>query len=145
VLLRDFRANRNHVAIVVDEYGGVAGLVTIEDVLEQIVGDIEDEYDFDEDDDNIVAIEAGPIGPRWRVRALTEIEQFNAYFETAFTNDQAETIGGVVTEHLGRVPRRGEEAIIANIRFTVLRADARRVDVLRVEKLPVDERNDDAG
>lgn len=145
VLLRDFRANRNHVAIVVDEYGGVAGLVTIEDVLEQIVGDIEDEFDFDEDDDNIVPIEAGPIGPRWRVRALTEVEQFNEYFDTVFNTDQAETIGGIMTEHLGRVPRRGEEAIIANIRFTVLRADARRVDVLRVEKLRVDERNDDAG
>ncbi len=145
VLLRDFRANRNHVAIVVDEYGGVAGLVTIEDVLEQIVGDIEDEFDFDEADDNIVPIEAGPIGPRWRVRALTEVEQFDEYFETSFANEQADTIGGVVTEHLGRVPRRGEEAIIDNIRFTVLRADARRLDVLRVEKLPVDERNDDAG
>ena len=145
VLLRDFRANRNHVAVVVDEYGGVAGLITIEDVLEQIVGDIEDEYDFEEHDDNIVVIEPGPAGPRWRVRALTEIEQFNEYFETTFTNDQAETIGGVVTEHLGRVPRRGEEAIVGNVRFTVLRADARRVDVLRVEKLPVDEVNDDAG
>ena len=145
VLLRDFRANRNHVAIVVDEYGGVAGLITIEDVLEQIVGDIEDEYDFEEDDDNIVVIEPGPVGPRWRVRALTEIAQFNEYFETAFTNDQAETIGGVVTEHLGRVPRRGEEAIIGNVRFTVLRADARRLDVLRVEKLPTEEANDEAG
>jgi magnesium and cobalt transporter len=145
VLLRDFRANRNHVAIVVDEYGGVAGLVTIEDVLEQIVGDIEDEYDFEEHDDNIVPIEPGPHGPRWRVRALTEIEQFNEAFDTAFTNDQAETIGGVVTEHLGRVPRRGEEAIVDGIRFTVLRADARRVDVLRVEKLASDERNDEAG
>ncbi len=145
VLLRDFRANRNHVAIVVDEYGGVAGLVTIEDVLEQIVGDIEDEYDFDETDDNIVPIEPGPTGPRWRVRALTEVEQFDEYFETALANEQADTIGGVVTEHLGRVPRRGEEAIIDNIRFTVLRADARRLHALRVEKLPVDERNDDAG
>ena len=145
VLLRDFRANRNHVAIVVDEYGGVAGLITIEDVLEQIVGDIEDEYDFEEDDDNIVVIEPGPTGPRWRVRALTEIEQFNDYFETSFTHAQADTIGGVVIEHLGRVPRRGEEAIIGNARFTVLRADARRVDVLRVEKLPADEANDDAG
>ncbi len=79
------------------------------------------------------------------MRALTEIEQFDEYFETSFANEQADTIGGVVTEHLGRVPRRGEEAIIDNIRFTVLRADARRLDVLRVEKLPVDERNDDAG
>lgn len=145
VLLRDFRANRNHVAVVVDEYGGVAGLITIEDVLEQIVGDIEDEYDFEEDDDNIVAIEPGPAGPRWRVRALTGIEQFNEQFDTAFTNDQADTIGGVVTEHLGRVPRRGEEAIIDGVRFAVLRADARRVDVLRVELLAVEEANDEAG
>ncbi len=145
VLLRDFRANRNHVALVVDEYGGVAGLVTIEDVLEQIVGDIEDEHDFDEDDDNIVVMEPGPAGPRWRVRALTEIDQFNDYFETDFTHDQAETVGGLVTDHLGRVPRRGEEAIIGNIRFLVLRADARRIDALRVEKLPVDERHDEAG
>ena len=145
VLLRDFRANRNHVAVVVDEYGGVAGLVTIEDVLEQIVGDIEDEFDFDEDDDNIVPIEAGPIGPRWRVRALTEIEQFNEYFDTALAPDGSDTIGGLVTHELGRVPRRGDEAIVGNIRFTVLRADARRIDVLRAEKLPVDEQHDEAG
>jgi len=145
VLLRDFRANRNHVAIVVDEYGGVAGLVTIEDVLEQIVGDIEDEHDFDEDDDNIVVIDPGPLGPRWRVRALTDIDQFNEYFGTAFEHDIAETIGGLVTDHLGRVPRRGEEAIIGNIRFTVLRADARRLDVLRVEKLTTEEEHDEAG
>ena len=145
VLLRDFRANRNHVAIVVDEYGGVAGLVTIEDVLEQIVGDIEDEYDFEEDDDNIVMAEAGPLGPRWRVRALTEIDQFNTFFDTDFTHDQADTIGGFVADHLGRLPRRGEETIVGNVRFTVLRADARRVDVLRVEKLATDEQHDASG
>src|SRR6476620_10322020 len=77
VLLRDFRANRNHMAVVVDEYGGVAGLITIEDVLEQIVGDIDDEYDVDEDEDNVLSIKEGQLGPRWRVKALTEIEQFN--------------------------------------------------------------------
>jgi Mg2+/Co2+ transporter CorC len=77
VLLRDFRANHNHMAIVVDEYSGVAGLITIEDVLEQIVGDIEDEYDFDEEEDNILSIKEGQLGPRWRVKALTEIDQFN--------------------------------------------------------------------
>ena len=129
----------------VDEYGGVAGLVTIEDVLEQIVGDIEDEYDFEEDDDNILPAEAGPHGPRWRVRALTEIDQFNEFFDTEFRHDQAETIGGFVSDHLGHLPRRGEEAIIGNVRFTVLRADARRVDVLRVEKLVVDEQHDESG
>ena len=145
VLLRDFRSKRNHVAVVVDEYGGVAGLVTIEDVLEQIVGDIEDEYDFEEADDNIMSAEPGPIGPRWRVRALTDLDQFNDYFDTAFAHDRAETIGGLVTDEMGRVPRRGEEAIVGNIRFTVLRADARRVDVLRVEKLPVEETHDEAG
>ena len=144
VLLRDFRANRNHVAIVVDEYGGVAGLVTIEDVLEQIVGDIEDEHDFDDADDNIVDATPGADGPRWRVRALTEIEQFNEYFQTVFPDDDADTIGGLVTDHLGRVPRRAEETVMDGLRFSVLRADARRVHVLMVEKLPVEE-NYDAG
>ncbi|MFM7632550.1 MAG: HlyC/CorC family transporter, partial [Betaproteobacteria bacterium] len=86
VLLRDFRANRNHMAIVVDEYGGVAGLITIEDVLEQIVGDIEDEYDFDEEEDNILSVNDGDFGPRWRVKALTEVEQFNEQLETQLPN-----------------------------------------------------------
>ena len=145
VLLRDFRANRNHVAIVVDEYGGVAGLVTIEDVLEQIVGDIEDEHDFDDEDDNIVESTAGPNGARWRVRALTEIEQFNERFGTTFPDDEADTIGGLVTDHLRHVPRRGEETVIGKLRFSVLRADARCVHVLMVEKLPVEEFDVDAG
>ncbi|HEX8884789.1 MAG TPA: CBS domain-containing protein, partial [Noviherbaspirillum sp.] len=105
VLLRDFRANRNHMAVVVDEYGGVAGLITIEDVLEQIVGDIEDEYDFDEEEDNILALKDGPLGPRWRVKALTEIEQFNDGIGTHFNDDGVDTIGGLVAGHLGRMPR----------------------------------------
>ncbi|MEA3119262.1 MAG: hemolysin (HlyC) family protein, partial [Paraburkholderia sp.] len=108
VLLHDFRVNRNHIAIVVDEYGGVAGLITIEDVLEQIVGDIEDEYDFDEADDNIVSIEAGPIGPRWRVKALTEIDQFNEEIGVDLPEDDVDTIGGLVASHLGRMPHKGE-------------------------------------
>lgn len=136
VLLRDFRANRNHMAIVVDEYGGVAGLITIEDVLEQIVGDIEDEYDFDEEEDNVLALDQGEHGPRWRVKALTEIEQFNEELKTALADDDVDTIGGLVTNHLGRVPRKGDSFDIDNLRFEVLRADARQVHVLTVEKLP---------
>jgi magnesium and cobalt transporter len=136
VLLRDFRANRNHMAIVVDEYGGVAGLITIEEVLEQIVGDIEDEYDFDEEEDNILPIKAGVHGARWRVKALTEITQFNDTIGTGFSNEDVDTIGGLVANHLGRVPRKGDVFDIENVRFEVLRADARQVNVLLVEKLP---------
>ena len=136
VLLRDFRANRNHMAVVVDEYGGVAGLITIEDVLEQIVGDIEDEYDFDEEEDNILALKDGALGPRWRVKALTEIEQFNDGIGTHFNDDGVDTIGGLVAGHLGRMPRKGETFDLAGLRFEVLRADARQVHVLLVEKLP---------
>ena len=104
VLLRDFRANRNHIAIVVDEYGGVAGLITIEDVLEQIVGDIEDEYDFDESDDAIIAEDDG----KYRVKALTAIGQFNDNFGTRYPDEDFDTIGGLVTDHFGRVPKRGD-------------------------------------
>ncbi len=136
VLLRDFRANRNHMAIVVDEYGGVAGLITIEDVLEQIVGDIEDEYDFDEEEDNILAVDSGMYGPRWRIKALTEIEQFNEALKTEFSDEDVDTIGGLVANHLGRVPRKGDTIEIEGLRFEVLRADARQVHVLLVEKLP---------
>jgi len=135
VLLRDFRANRNHIAIVVDEYGGVAGLITIEDVLEQIVGDIEDEYDFDEEEDNILAIKEGESGPRWRIKALTEITQFNEALGTHLSNDDVDTIGGLVANHLGRMPRKGELFELDNLRFEVLRADARQVHALLVEKL----------
>jgi magnesium and cobalt transporter len=135
VLLRDFRANRNHMAIVVDEYGGVAGLITIEDVLEQIVGDIEDEYDFDEAEDNILPVrEARKM--RWRVKALTEIGQFNEALGTSYSDEDVDTIGGLVANHLGRVPRKGDVFDIDSMRFDVLRADARQVHVLLVEKLP---------
>ncbi|WP_151636795.1 HlyC/CorC family transporter [Noviherbaspirillum aerium] len=136
VLLRDFRANRNHMAIVVDEYGGVAGLITIEDVLEQIVGDIEDEYDIDEEEDNIIPVSNGSLGLRWRVKALTEIEQFNESMGVNFSNEDVDTIGGLVANHLGRVPRKADIFDIDNLRFEVLRADARQVHVLLVEKLP---------
>ena len=104
VLLREFRASRNHMAIVVDEYGGVAGLVTIEDVLEQIVGEIEDEYDFDEASDNILPEPGG----RYRVKALTQIADFNAAFGTAFATKPPTPVGGLVIAHLGRLPKRGE-------------------------------------
>jgi magnesium and cobalt transporter len=135
VLLRDFRANRNHMAIVVDEYGGVAGLITIEDVLEQIVGDIEDEYDYDEEEDNILPVRDGRR-PRWRVKALTEVEQFNETLGTSFSDEDVDTVGGLVAKHLGRVPRKGDVFDMGNMRFEVLRADARQVHVLLVEKLP---------
>ncbi len=137
VLLRDFRANRNHIAIVVDEYGGVAGLITIEDVLEQIVGDIEDEYDFDEEEDNVLAVKDGDQGPRWRVKALTELAQFNDEIGTELVSEDVDTIGGLVANHLGRMPRKGEKFDMAGLRFEVLRADARQVHVLLVERLPL--------
>jgi magnesium and cobalt transporter len=137
VLLRDFRANHNHMAIVVDEYSGVAGLITIEDVLEQIVGDIEDEYDFDEEEDNILSIKEGQQGPRWRVKALTEIAQFNEELGADLPDDDVDTIGGLVANHLGRMAHKGDELDIGNLRFEVLRADARQIHVLLVEKLPL--------
>ena len=136
VLLSDFRAKRNHMAIVVDEYGGVAGLITIEDVLEQIVGDIEDEYDFDEEEDNILAIKAGEHGPRWRIKALTEIEQVNEALGTELSSQDVDTIGGFITNHLARMPHKGEIVEIGNLRFEILRADARQIHVLLLEKLP---------
>ncbi len=132
VLLREFRISRNHMALVVDEYGGVCGLVTIEDVLEQIVGDIEDEYDFDEAEDNIRLDQMG----RYRVKATTEIEDFNAAFGTAYPDDDVDTVGGLVIKHLGRLPKRGELVAIDDLRIQVLRADSRRVYTLLIEKLP---------
>ena len=136
VLLRDFRNNRNHIAIIVDEYGGMAGLITIEDVLEQIVGDIEDEYDYDEEDDNILSIKPGNFGPRWRVRALTELEQFNETLDVHLEDEGVDTIGGLVANHLGRMPHKGEKFDLSRLRFEVLRTDARQIHVLLVEKLP---------
>jgi hemolysin (HlyC) family protein len=130
VLLKEFRANRNHIAIVVDEYGGVAGLVTIEDVIEQIVGDIEDEYDFDETEDNILLDRGG----RFRVKAVTEITDFNNYFNTRFSDTEFDTVGGMVVSRFGRLPKRGETTTIDGFNFQVLRADSRKVHSLLVEK-----------
>lgn len=143
VLLRDFRANRNHIAMVVDEYGGVDGLITIEDVLEQIVGDIEDEYDFDEAEDNILSVGTGKNGERWRVKGLTEISQFNEVIGSRFSDDDVDTIGGLVANHLGRVPHKGDKFVVGNTGFEVLRGDPRQVDVLLVERLPDTAPDDD--
>ena len=130
VLLKEFRANRNHIAIVVDEYGGVSGLVTIEDVIEQIVGDIEDEYDFDETEDNILIDRSG----RYRVKGLTEIGDFNTFFGSTFSDEDYDTVGGLVVGRFGRLPKRGEAIVIDGFTFQVLRADSRKVHTLLVEK-----------
>ena len=128
VLLQEFRASRNHIAIVVDEYGGVAGLVTIEDVLEQIVGDIEDEHDIDEVDEKIVEERGG----QFRVKAQTELVDFNEFFKTAFDEVKFDTVGGLVLHHFGRIPKRGEQVAIKNLAFKVMRADSRRMHLLQV-------------
>ena len=135
-LLRDFKLERNHMAIVVDEFGSVSGLITIEVVLEQIVGEIDDEFDdIDEDADNI--LEDAKHGC-WRVKALTEIEQFNEFFQTQINTDEdchCETIGGLIADRLEHMPKTGETVVIENFRFTVLRADERQVRLLKVEKV----------
>ena len=130
VLLKEFRANRNHIAIVVDEYGGVSGLITIEDVIEQIVGDIEDEYDFDETEDNILVDSNG----RYRVKAITEVADFNNYFGTRFPDEDYDTVGGLVVARFGRLPKRGESTVVEGFSFQVLRADSRKIHSLLVEK-----------
>ncbi|MDO8412881.1 MAG: transporter associated domain-containing protein [Gallionellaceae bacterium] len=129
VLLRDFRSNRNHIALVVDEYGGVCGMVTIEDVLEQIVGEIEDEYDFDEDEDNLIPDAEG----NWRVKAATEIADFNEALGTSFSDEEVDTIGGLVLKATGQLPKRGDSIVIGDHIFTVLRADSRRLHSLLVQ------------
>jgi magnesium and cobalt transporter len=130
ILLRDFRSNRNHIALVVNEYGGVCGMVTIEDVLEQIVGDISDEYDFDEDEDNIIRQDDA----HWRVKADTEIADFNDEMGTDFSDQDYDTIGGLVLKAAGQLPKRNERIQIGEWQFTVLRADSRRLHSLLVER-----------
>jgi len=129
ILLREFRINRNHMAIVIDEYGHVAGLVTIEDVLEQIVGDIEDEYDIDEDD--YIKEHANNI---FTVKAATPIENFNEYFNTEFSDEEFDTIGGLLLQGFGHLPKRGESVKIENFRFKVLHSDNRRIHLVEVSK-----------
>lgn len=134
VLLREFRARRNHMAIVVDEYGGVAGIVTIENVLEQIVGEIEDEHDIDDD---------APILQRdeqtYTIKALTMVEDFNEHFGTDWSDEDFDTVGGHVVNQFGHLPERGEQIMIDRFRFTVLRADNRRVHLLKMVVLPPEE------
>ncbi|NNC24136.1 CBS domain-containing protein [Salinisphaera sp. USBA-960] len=133
VLLKELRASRNHMAVVVDEYGGVAGLITIEDALEEIVGEIDDEFDRSEGaqilklDDN-----------RFQIRSLTPVEAFNRYFETEFADDEFDTIGGLVVHEFGHVPGRGETTSIGRFSFTVVRADSRRMHLLEMTILPGD-------
>ena len=134
VLLKEFRSSRNHIAIVVDEYGGIAGMVTIEDVLEQIVGDIEDEYDYDEDEDNIIQNADG----QFRVKALTEIADFNEIVGTDFSDEEFSTIGGLVVNKFGHLPKRNDEISFDGLHVKVLRADSRRLHSISVEVLNED-------
>jgi magnesium and cobalt transporter len=139
VLLKEFRRNRNHMAIVVDEYGGVSGLVTIEDVIEQIVGEIDDEFDV-EDDNNI----RRESERQFAVRGVTRIEEFNEYFSAKLPDGEFDTVAGLVMKQLGRLPRRGEVLHIEGFEFRVVRSDRRRIDTMRVtsprDVLPPEER-----
>ncbi len=130
VLLKDFRANRNHMAIVIDEYGAAAGLVTIEDVLEQIVGEIEDEHDFDEGTNILKRNEQ-----EYTAKAHTTIEDFNEYFNVNLGNGGYDTIGGLVTNTLGHLPKRGEQLDIGPFQFSVVRADSRKIHLLNIRLL----------
>jgi len=135
VLLKDFRLKRSHMAMIVDEYGGVSGLVTIEDVLEQIVGKIDDEHDEAEE------IDIQPHGAhRFSVRALTPLQEFNDYFKTDFESEEVETIGGYLLRRIGHLPERGESLALANLTFKVLNADSRQVHLYQV----IDDASDSA-
>ena len=132
-LLKEFRDSHNHMAIVVDEYGGVSGLLTIEDVLEEIVGEIDDEHDQEEAE--FIQKDAEEDGrPCYMVRALTRIEDFNEYFECDLTDDDYDTIGGLVMHQLGYLPRRGESLAFGGFDFRVTKADRRRIDSLQVQR-----------
>ena len=125
-LLKEFQAQHNHMAVVVDEYGGISGLVTFEDLIEQIVGKIEDEFDEDDSADNIFPVSA----ERWRINATTEIADINAFFGTDLSSEESDTIGGLLIETVGHLPVRGEKARIGGLLFTVARADKRRLHTL---------------
>lgn len=128
-LLKEFRDTHSHMAVVVDEYGGTAGIVTIEDILEEIVGDIEDEHDTDEEED------IRPLGDnRYAVRALTPIDDFNQRFNTQYPDDEFDTLGGLVMQRFGHLPARGESTVIGEWSFTVLNADNRRIRLFEIER-----------
>lgn len=129
-LLKDFRDKHIHMAIVVDEYGGVSGLVTFEDVIEAIIGDIEDEFDEDDSADNIFEVSPG----RYRIKAITEIDDLNAVLGTHFNDEEADTIGGLIVHAFERLPERGEKIDLDGWRFTVARADARRLHTLMMTR-----------
>ena len=131
VLLKEFRSSRNHMAMVVDEYGGVAGLVTIEDVLEQIVGDIDDEHDI-EDVGNIRRLGVS----RYTLKALTPIDEFNQFFNSGFSDDEYDTLAGMLMKHFGHLPKRGESIMIDRFLFKVMSADSRRIKQIQVVLLP---------
>ena len=135
LLLKEFREQRNHMAIVVDEYGGTSGLVTFEDIIEQIIGDIEDEFDEDESADNIFPVSA----ERYRINATTEIEDINQYFGTDYSDEEVDTIGGLVIQEIGHLPVRGEKVIIGPLQFTIARADNRRLHTLMAMRVKEDE------
>ncbi len=138
VLLRDFRSSRNHMAIVVDEYSGISGLVTIEDIIEEIVGDIEDEHDVDEEE------HITPYGRnRYTISALTPIDEFNEYFKTSLNDEEYDTIGGLILKAFGHVPKRGELTEFEGFNVKVLRADKRRINLMRMTKLDLPAEPDD--
>lgn len=131
MLLRDFRASRNHMAIVVDEYGGVSGLITIEDVLEEIVGEIDDEHDEAEEEPIKLLTEN-----HYQINALTEVEDFNTAFECDFSDEGYDTVGGLVLAEFGRVPEHGEQVSLADrFKFRVTEADSRRIVMLEMHDL----------
>ena len=132
-LLKEFRASHNHMAIVVDEYGGGAGLLTIEDVLEEIVGEIDDEHDQEEAE--FIRPDGDRNGkPSFAVRALTRVEDFNEYFDCELEDEEYDTVGGLVMHELGRLPRRGEKIYFGGFEFAVVKADKRRIDALQVQR-----------
>ncbi|MFT6030274.1 MAG: magnesium and cobalt transporter [Oleiphilaceae bacterium] len=134
-LLKEFKQNRNHMAVVVDEYGGISGLITIEDILEQIVGEIEDEHDF-EDEAMIKPLSK----TEYNVKALTPIDEFNAYFDSALPESEFDTIGGLVLKKFERLPRRGEKVTLYGFKVTVLNADNRSIRLLKIEKVKAKKR-----